>query len=1336
MDDLVGESGLDDANLNPKLKLKYYNKALISYLAQQGLNMNPLKLNARQLKDKHASSSHGGSNNPLSSSSSSNTNIETFITGNGQILFLPFNPQRKKRRRGNIRDEYNDDDDRHDHDNEDPEDMDNDNELDDNDLDNYADGDERNPNPEADEPYAPEDLQYSPRKSSPLLNRANRKNMKGRRNTTTSVSNNPSEAASAAATNVHNITNHTFSVIIKLNKKCNLNKVVKVNYHTHSTVKWVPPEYSRKEPIDDRFRTSEMIDWNLDLTNPDCYIPFKESSPHKFNLNNDDTYDISNIDSNTLNDSLESDSMSLESINNGNPTSLKKIADVKFSNEPTQDIKNFRSLNPKDYINESPLLNNDFFIESNLFRNCDPPEPSSESNSNDSFLPGYYIFLLPVVYPLNTPESIQVANSQLSHEFTIQIQKGTIVAPTLQAPQSAFLSTSPSHHYKYDDQNYEFEQRITPSHAQNIIPSSISSNSNLTNTHNSKTSFFKKIGIHKSSSSSSKAEASSPKHSSVSPRASFSSSQNPSISITESLHSRTRSSSTSQGNPIINFLHPSHNIPTVYSYSYKLPAIRLPPSDATSTLNKSIYVNKVWNKALNYELLLPRKFTQLSPPNNLSVPPNDKFLRNNTFMLQMKLVPLVKNLQLKRIKINIVEKITYTAKASTSGERKTPKSRTTDRSVTMLEIKTKDKGSNSNVNRSNVPLKTQIIKGCVNDNLLTFCYNNEKSSCFKETDSNHGHGLSNSGSFKASSGFLHGSKKMSRFLDTSLSISHNPITGNNHHSSNSNSSHTQNQEDVVITNPVKLQCPLNFVANDDSKFIQTVYEHLCTGTSDLNGLHDGSDYVDKGNDTMSIFSVNSGGNDKSDVFSDDDQPVSRSPVRRQRNFSFSSVNNTNLGTSNKNNFSNGNWSSVQNEDKTNSHTFLPDTSFSNLKVRHRLQISFRISRPDPKIKNSDGEFKLHHYEVIVDTPIVFVSPFCVTEALDLPSYEDAVRIGMFEVAKNSSKFAMSQLNENDSNYGSGYGYESSSSDENAVFMPCSPLMSDSTTSPMLYTSTDTFNNNSAQVTNLLASSMTSTLSSLPAYDNRDSAFNRKRSDSGCLSLPGTTPVNATSLLSAAFSRSKECSTSLNSVLATDFSNLSLGNTTSMSNHNTIDGVIGIDKDVPPPEYTEIGFNNFKGVANSNDLNISATTSEISTPSMFASRADSAANGIKNVDLNCKEFKENKEQKSDMTSIKSYLVPPDRNNDKDVAIKKSLGTSLDDSSSLAGSRTSLKSERIALLSGTENNAFKEPARNSTVESEMSVGNSFDLGERDDLESIINMNMGQIPTLNLTPTQNGI
>ncbi|GMF42507.1 unnamed protein product [[Candida] boidinii] len=156
------------------------------------------------------------------------------------------------------------------------------------------------------------------------------------------------------------------------------------------------------------------------------------------------------------------------------------------------------------------------------------------------------------------------------------------------------------------------------------------------------------------------------------------------------------------------------NTDIVYGFDYELPVVRLPPSDATSTLNKSIYVNKIWNNALNYEILLPKKYVQLSPMSGTS----DNFMKNHTFILQLKAIPLIKNLTLKRIKINVVEKITYISKDKKYEEDvgKVDQSGVKERTVTLYEIKTKEK-SNSNA------LKSKIIPGCTNDNLLTFCYN-------------------------------------------------------------------------------------------------------------------------------------------------------------------------------------------------------------------------------------------------------------------------------------------------------------------------------------------------------------------------------------------------------------------------------------------------------------------------------------------------------------------------------------------------------------------------------------------------------------------------------------
>jgi hypothetical protein len=1236
MDDLVSESGLDDTLSQSKRKMKYYNKALISYLSQQGLNMNPLKLTTRHLKEKNLINNTSSSNfmPPINTSLSTNSNIETFITGNGQLLFLPFNPQKKQRRRNNIRDEYNDEENDGDHDNEQEGDHDNSNNNE-TENDNYNDDNEP-VNAEADEPYDPIDL----------TNISNLNELKNTRNKGNAIE------------GIHNITYHTFGIIIKMKKSCTLNEIIKVNYHTHSSVRWIAPEYSKKSSFDERYRTSEMINWDLDLSNPDCYIPLKD-----FKSLNDESNDL-NDDINTFSDSLESDSLSMDSLS----SPKKKINDVKYSDEPTQNIKRYTPLNPKDYVPESNLLNDESMVESNLFKYS----YDQAVDTSKSFDSGYYIFLLPVVFPLNTPESILLPNGNHLHDISIQIQKGTISAPSLQVPQSAFLSTSPAHHYKYDDQNFEFHNQV--------LSNSVNSNGftgDNSNLSNSKSSFFKKIGLRRNSSSN-KSESSILKFPTV-----------PSISNFGHEVRSTANHFTHSNNLLFNNNHNPST--TVYNYSYKLPAVRLPPSDATSTLNKSIYVNKIWNKALNYELLLPKKFTQLSPPNKLKISPNDKFLRKNTFLLQMKLVPLVKNLQLKRIKINILEKTTYIAKGSgdlTNIESKNLRSRTKERTVTMMEIKTKEKNTNLNVNSPLTPLKTQIIKGCTNDNLLTFCYNNESSSIFKPNENpvrSHTRNRSRSDStgFKSPTSLLHGPRRMARFLD---------------HSTNTSSPTTNGAtNDVIITNPVKLQCPLDFIANDDSRFISKVYENLCTGTSDLNCLHD-LDVSDRNlNDTMSIFSVNSNGNEKNEVFSDDDVGSSKSPARRPRNFSFSSLNN-NSTINNNNNNNNNSWHSITNDDKSAVHTFLPDVTSPNMKVRHRLQISFRISRPDPKIKNSDGEFKLHHYEVIVDTPIVFVSPFCVTETLDLPSYEDAIKLGMFEVEKNSSNFAIAAANMEEAE--SFYDYENVNDENHAVFMPCSPLMSGTTSTNFNYSANlmqqnITNNSDSGSTTRQISGSLTSQLSLSPSRSNDNNVstmLNRMRSDSGHLSINAGSLINTSSKLSAAFSRSKESSTGLHSAL-NDMNTLSLSN--GRSQVNTIDHIINCHGEHSPPVYTEIGFKTPTNIINS---------------SIESSMVSSSNDHPPTYEVATKEEPESKPDVSE-TSLKR------------IGSRDTMYT--------------IQSERLGLLNNNSRDGSylsiynKENFADKSIDSDIS-----NIDENDDIDSIVNLDLDQIATLNLTPTQNGI
>ncbi|KAI0465302.1 hypothetical protein LJB42_000531 [Komagataella kurtzmanii] len=296
------------------------------------------------------------------------------------------------------------------------------------------------------------------------------------------------------------------------------------------------------------------------------------------------------------------------------------------------------------------------------------------------------------------------------------------------------------------------------------------------------------------------------------------------------------------------------------TFKADIPVVRLPPPMGTTTFNKSIYVNKVWGNALNYEVLLPQKYVRLTNSNE-----------NATMNLQLKLVPLIKDIQLKRIKINVLERVKYVSKDMTHEYRygDIPNSKTKsqkERKITLFEIRTRDKSKHES-------LRTEVIKNCQDDNLLTACFNN--------------------GDVK--------SRKM-----------------------------RQKTDEIVITNPVKVSCPLTFKA-------------AFPGKEQTYGLN-------------------------------------------------------------------------------------PDfTTFTSVVVKHRLQICFRISVPEEG--NSE---KFHHYEVIIDTPLILISPDCKDDILTLPDYSENPRSGF--------SLTSTQKDQEDS--------DNLPTFEEAVLQPSSPLMQPSSSTDM------------------------------------------------------------------------------------------------------------------------------------------------------------------------------------------------------------------------------------------------------------------------------------------------
>ncbi|KAF6015920.1 hypothetical protein HII12_000483 [Brettanomyces bruxellensis] len=929
VDDLISEPGPDYIKSN----LKSYNKKLITYMMQQGLNLNPLKLKQRKI------SKGKGLLSMVLRGESRNPNIETFVTSNGQILFIPFNPFKKRCRRHHHNHQHGEGGNSEDDDDYEGQEEEEDGITDD---DSSSDEEARGNNGIDEAPL-------------------NAYNPISKTITTTTTA-----TELARGHHRHTVTSHTFCVIVKLAKEETLNTVVRASYHADARTKWSQgiPADGKHVKYKEHYRVSNFLDWDLNMDNPDCFIPFKD---------------------------YDDDSLSMDLNADSESSIASTMKDVVFAEGPTQDVRVFELLAPNELPDEDLSGSKDADTTRNLF------EDMNYGNSK-TFQPGYYVFLLPVVYPINTPETVLTPIGSVVHKFNVQIDKEPY-QPSIQAPQMSM--STPLHHSKFDDALYSVDQATrVRSHTstEHEQPSSPKRPHSLI-----KSSFLKKFSIHR------------------------------------------QASIKSSSSKLLNGLKPHSTEPTrsFFDFGYNLPVVRLPPSDATSTLNKSIYVNKIWNDALNYELLLPRKYITLSPMYDV----NDQFLKSHMFMLQMKLIPLIKGLCLKRIKFNVVEKATYISKDRKYEEDVGDVDRTgvKERVVTLLEIKAKDRPSRGEY----PPLCSQVVTGCQNDNLLTCCY---KTSTF-----------------------------------------------GNDKKSNSKISH-RDKDDIIITNPVKIQCPLTFTANDESKFIKTVHKNLCKGTTDINDLRDSSsEDLDDTNDVLSIFSVNSQSNSGAPDSSIDNciessfnangssvlkKVKSQSAVEGNEDGNYwvsksptlSSV----LSPKSRKTFyglspPSDALSTLTDDEKRRIYTFFPDVTFHNVKIRHRLQVCFRISKPDPSVL-VEGVPKMHHYEVIVDTPIVFVSPFCASDTVELPSYDYAVKSQNFD-PPSSQQFDFSQLDRSNSSM-----EPRLPTFEEAVLQPGSPMMTGLSGEPNAYPG-------SVDLTTVVSPSPMSTMSASPLSSRMDHGFN-------------------------------------------------------------------------------------------------------------------------------------------------------------------------------------------------------------------------------------------------------
>ncbi|KAI5963752.1 ECM21 [Candida pseudojiufengensis] len=372
--------------------------------------------------------------------------------------------------------------------------------------------------------------------------------------------------------------------------------------------------------------------------------------------------------------------------------------------------------------------------------------------------------------------------------------------------------------------------------------------------------------------------------------------------------------------------------------SYAIPMVRTPPNFANSIADKPIYVNRVWNDSVHYMITFPKKYISLG----------------SEHVINVKLVPLVKDVILKRIKFNVLERITYVSKnlkKEYDYDSEDPnflhpankENKIRERIISLCELKTKHKQSSNSMGDS---YKEEIIK-CPDNNLLFSCYependlnnnnNSKKKNNNKDKDKTM---IASPIDINIALPFL--TTKTDKFMMTSSSstsptstsfLDDDPITTNTTNTSFSNSTTTS----TTATNSTSRKASVVDTTNSLNSPSSPIIGALETNLSNVDeiGLHDQKKHP------------------ISQYLSDDLLSKSQPPENIKNGYTLIS------------------------------RALYPDSNFKHIQINHRLQICFRISKPDPK-----DDFKMHHYEVVVDTPLILLSSKCNDGSIQLPKYNE------------------------------------------------------------------------------------------------------------------------------------------------------------------------------------------------------------------------------------------------------------------------------------------------------------------------------------------------------------
>ncbi|KAL6928020.1 hypothetical protein ACO0SA_002746 [Hanseniaspora valbyensis] len=302
--------------------------------------------------------------------------------------------------------------------------------------------------------------------------------------------------------------------------------------------------------------------------------------------------------------------------------------------------------------------------------------------------PGYYIFFMPISFHNSLPEGVFVPSARVKYLLQVSV----MVSKTLWKKQQQ--------QQQKKNQNFDALSSTSGSDSESVLSSSEHNSANRSHSFINRLSSSILSGGGNDHGEGALSPTNHSLHSNVQ-TANLAMQRNGNQYNSNNIYQQQQQ----QPNPIFD----SYGI--IYGESL-LNIVRTAPPRELSTANKPIYVNRVWNDSLAYEISLPETYVPLE----------------SELPIKMKFTPLDKTLKIKRIRVGIVEKIFIKNKSLTTtfnqmepllADVNNPyyedfiNSRKKYRCLSILEVK-------PNRQTGHASMKEVVITNCSNDNIFQY----------------------------------------------------------------------------------------------------------------------------------------------------------------------------------------------------------------------------------------------------------------------------------------------------------------------------------------------------------------------------------------------------------------------------------------------------------------------------------------------------------------------------------------------------------------------------------------------------------------------------------------